>query len=311
MANNPGANDPRLEAYLVTLERSLRPMSVSDRAEIVTELKSHVLSALARDPEQPLDAILAALGEPQTVANRYLLERGQQPVKPPISPVVKWLVIGFLGTLAMLLLFAAAMVWRFVPLLKVHSNASGSQDRVSLLGGLIDFDGVDPDGVDPVSVEHGSHEYEGSEPIEAPEKTALKIKFASGKIELRNSDLKEFTWSCRSTRQDLVPRPVRTGSTVVFDLARIPGVRCDFSVPRKIALELSGVNGKIGIAKPAYALDLTLANGKVELQPDPSLDYKYQLSVGLGKKDEFESSAAKTALPIRIELGNGKISREH
>src|SRR6187549_1830430 len=97
--------DPRLESYLTSLERVLRPFPVSDRAEIITEIKSHVLSALERDPQARLDSVLSALGEPETVANRYLLERGLKPTKTSISPIVKWLIIGFLGTFAMILFF--------------------------------------------------------------------------------------------------------------------------------------------------------------------------------------------------------------
>ena len=104
------ANDPRLENYLTALDSALKPLSISDRADIVTEIKSHVMSALEREPERALDAILAALGEPETVANRYLIERGQKPSKPSISPAVKWIVIGFLGTFALILLFVGSLV---------------------------------------------------------------------------------------------------------------------------------------------------------------------------------------------------------
>jgi uncharacterized membrane protein len=77
------STDPRLEGYLAKLETVLGPFSASDRAEIIMEIKSHVLAALDRDPNASMDSILAALGEPETVANRYLMERGMKPTKPP------------------------------------------------------------------------------------------------------------------------------------------------------------------------------------------------------------------------------------
>lgn len=75
-------NDSRLDDYLTKLERLLMLFSVSDRAEIILEIKSHVHSALARDPNTQMDSILSALGEPEFVANRYLMERGMKPAKP-------------------------------------------------------------------------------------------------------------------------------------------------------------------------------------------------------------------------------------
>lgn len=85
------AHDPRLENYLNSLERSLQPLPISDRAEIVTEIKSHVL---------------------------------------------KWIVVGFLGTLAIILAFVGFMVSHFSPLLHVDEQSG----HVSILGGLIDIE---------------------------------------------------------------------------------------------------------------------------------------------------------------------------
>ncbi len=131
------ATDPKLESYLSALERALKQLPVSDRADIVTEIKSHVLDALDRDPQKPIDSVLEALGPAESVANRYLLERGQQTVKPPISPVVKWMVIGFLGTLAMIFLFFGLLLFRFSPVLSID----GKNEKVTVLGGLVSIDG--------------------------------------------------------------------------------------------------------------------------------------------------------------------------
>lgn len=129
--------DARLEQYLTSLERALKPFPVSDRADIITEIKSHVQSTLERNPQASLDSLLSALGAPETVANRYLLERGLTTTKPPISPVVKWLVIGFLGTLAMLLIFAGFLVTYFTPIL----NVDRKKDVVSVMDGIVEING--------------------------------------------------------------------------------------------------------------------------------------------------------------------------
>jgi hypothetical protein len=129
--------DDRLEHYLARLDRALTAISISDRADIVTEIKSHALSAMEREPKPSLDSVLAALGEPEIVANHYLLERGLKPGKPPVSPIVKWIVIGFLGTLATFVILIALLLKAAGPVIKV----SDKEDRVTLLGGFIDIDG--------------------------------------------------------------------------------------------------------------------------------------------------------------------------
>src|SRR5580692_7021999 len=98
----------KLEDYLRALDKTLGPISTSERAEIVTEIKSHVLEAQKRG--QSIEDVLKSMGEPEQVANRYLLEHGLTPAKAPKRPIVKWLVIGFLGAFGMTLAFALVVL---------------------------------------------------------------------------------------------------------------------------------------------------------------------------------------------------------
>ncbi|MCX6111920.1 MAG: DUF1700 domain-containing protein [Proteobacteria bacterium] len=124
-------NDQKLENYLVRLEKSLGPISVSEKAEIITEIKSHVLEAQSRDNTKSTDSILASLGEPEQVASKYLMERGLEPKKPPKHPIVKWIILGFLGTISLILITFLIVLWKFTPIVKV------SDDEVKLLGGVV------------------------------------------------------------------------------------------------------------------------------------------------------------------------------
>src|SRR5215217_1399531 len=105
------SDEQKLEQYLSRMESVLKTFPTSDRAEVILEIKSHVYSALESDPNQTMVGILNALGEPEVVANRYLMERGLKPTRPPISPIVKWLVFGFLGTLGLMLIFGSFALW--------------------------------------------------------------------------------------------------------------------------------------------------------------------------------------------------------
>jgi hypothetical protein len=128
-------NNEKLEHYLQIIDKSLTGIPVSEKAEIITEIKSHVLSALEKDPKTHIESILSSLGEPQQVASRYLLERNLKPHKYrlPLTPIVKWLVIGFLGTLIIVTISGSLLIWK----LKPTFNFNGQTGNIEMLNGAI------------------------------------------------------------------------------------------------------------------------------------------------------------------------------
>lgn len=231
------ATDPRLENYLSALERVLAPFPVSDRAEIVTEIKSHVLSALERDPQQSIDSILHAMGAPESVANRYLLERGLKPTKPPISPAVKWIVIGFMGTAAMLLLFVGTLAWKLSPILKIDERAG----RVVILGGLIDVN--EKEGtvkVGPMHIEGkkgGWTTYAGNRPVRDRE---ITIRIDDGRLEIVEHEGADFAWNCRGASSTRGAAMIETPQAIGLDVHDNHGVRCEIAVPKGVDLSING-----------------------------------------------------------------------
>lgn len=83
--------EPKLESYLSELDKYLAQIPVSDRADIIIEIKSHVMDAQAKKPSQDITAILNSLGDPESVAKRYLQERGIQITLPAKSSSMMWL----------------------------------------------------------------------------------------------------------------------------------------------------------------------------------------------------------------------------
>src|SRR3990167_8860664 len=117
--------EPKLEAYLSELDKYLGQISVSDRADIIIEIKSHVLDAQSKNPTQDIEVILNSMGDPESVAKRYLQERGLQAgIAAKTSSLsmmwlpaaIKWLVIGFLGFISIIVIVVALLIWRFTPL---------------------------------------------------------------------------------------------------------------------------------------------------------------------------------------------------
>src|SRR5690606_30737669 len=132
-----------------------------------------------------MDSILAALGEPETVANRYLMERGMKPTKPPMSPVVKWVVIGFLGTTAMLFAFLGVALFKFSPLFTID----GEKEQISILGGMIQINGEEGtvrigESVISDGESWGSVPFSGKWELRK-DKTRFLLKFQNGKVELK------------------------------------------------------------------------------------------------------------------------------
>lgn len=273
--------DPKLERYLSSLDRALAPLLVSERADILIEIKSHVSSALERDPQLSMDRVLAALGEPETVANRYLMERGKAPVKPPISPIVKWLVVGFLGTVAMVLFFVAFLAVKFSDKLDLDSTMKGgSKGR-----------------------------YEGTFAWKSGETRPLVIQTVNSKIDLETASGSDFAWNCKGIAGK-EPTIREDEKAITLDFGGVSSVKCELKIPENAQLSMDILNGKLAVSEPRFHLNAKLGNGKVSIQPDHSRSYRYDLSVMSGKVDDFESSKDESAYRISVNVSNGVISNE-
>jgi hypothetical protein len=296
----------KIEDYLSALERVLKPLPVSERAEIVTEIKSHILSALERDPQAPVDSVIDALGSPEIVANRYLMERGLTTAKPPISPIVKWIVIGFITTFALFVLLVSVLIFKFTPLVKVDEKSH----HVSVLGGLFQVDG---DGKMSVS-EMGnwnfgkaSRSFDGTFALQKGKE--FLTDFSNGKLDIQNSETLAVVWHCKTTDDKTpIPQATTTATGGALALDSLPGVSCTILVPEGAHFILKGSNGKVDFDDPAFDVKADLSNGKVSFTPDSTQTYKYDVQVKNGRADEFHSSDRADAHAVSIHLINGMIS---
>jgi hypothetical protein len=293
--------DLKLEDYLAKLDKALGPIPVSDRADIITEIKSHVLSA--RERGQELDTILSSLGEPETVANRYILERGLKPGRPSKTPMVKWLTIGFLGTITVCAGFLLILIFKFTPLIKVDEE----QGRVILLGGLIDVS--DKNSNFNIKIDGDANvAFEGER--DTKKISSIRIPFSNGKFELSPANDGKLHWRCKVVGKKGEPLVTEDKRELSLNLEQAMGAKCEIELPAGIPVVMSGANGKLSILRPHADLDVKLNNGKVSLQPDPALRYKFDTSVMNGRAESFESSSDKKAIAVKIAVMNGSISRD-
>ena len=302
--------DPKLEVYLAALDRALGRVPISDRADIILEIKSHVLDSLGKHPEQRAADVLRALGEPEAVANRYLMERGLKPGKSSRSPMIKWLTIGFLGTFGILMASVIFVVSYFTPLISVDEN----EEHVRILGGLISINGGgrSGDGGDfDVSFQGRKTKFSGSRVLDAAAVDLIDVRFSNGKMEVESSDTDTLTWSCWALGESSGNSPeVQTqDKTATLDLASGAASKCEIELPRGIAARFEGANGKVTLEKPATATEIKMSNGKVDIELDEARSYKFDFKVANGNFDEFKSSDDPQAVAIKVTMDNGRIAK--
>jgi hypothetical protein len=295
--------DPKLEQYLTALDRALGQIPVSDRCDIVTEIKSHILEARDRDPDQDIGTILTSIGEPETVANRYLLERGLKPGRPSKSPIVKWLTIGFLGTFGIIALSLLVLLWKFTPILKVDEQTG----HVQILGGMIEVNNAD--GVIDFKGGTTFHRIAGAVPADAKTIDRIHISFKSAKVEFLPSKTPNFRWKCKVEHPKTGAPTTLKERTLTFDLEDAGGAKCEFRIPAGIATRVDGTNGKIQFIRPRGDVEVNLVNGALGIEPDGKENYRYALNVKNGLIDSFTPSEAKDAHMIKATIVNGKIAK--
>lgn len=301
------SENTHLESYLAALDKALGPISVGDRSEIITEIKSHIMDARERSPEQSLGSILSSIGEPETVANRYLLERGLKPGRPSRSPMIKWLTIGFLGTIGILCLTLILLVWKFTPLISVDDT----NQRITLLGGAIDIDG----GTETIKMgtlfltDDLDYQYiKGEYALAAKTVTGLQLDFNNGKVEIEAAKDNVLSWECKIVG-DQKPEFGVQGRSYLMNFNKNKGIQCELKVPPQLEQTIQATNAKIEIEKPQSKLDVTVTNGQVRIEPDSQRVYRYDMQVKNGSIRGFKNSSdAPSAIPIKVSLANGRVT---
>lgn len=301
-----------IDKYLTELDHHLGEISVSERADIIIEIKSHLLEAKDQNPGQSINQILTTFGSPSQAAQKFLQERGLGRGKPKSSsskmgPVFKWTAITILGLAGIFTVVVAVLVWKFTPILNVDEKSG----RVKILGGLIDIsetEGTVKVGKNNVQNFGKGHHFDGSKLLgPGQEKPKLNIKFSNGDIELTTSETRELFWSCSSRGQGRDVITSGDSGNFNLDFSQALGIQCQIKIPESTQLELEGANGKVEIIKPKYNLQVNLVNGLISLSPDKNVPYRYTAKVSNGNSNVPESSNAPDAFQMGIKITNGSV----
>lgn len=304
-------HDLRTEYYLAQLDRELAALPISERARIVTEMKTRIVEALAVDPTRSFDAVMDEIGTSRAVAERYLAAKGLklQPQRRT-GRMFKWLAIGTVAFFG--LIFAAALfaIWYLSPIVRIDEK----RGHVSLFGGLIEVNeelGKVKIG-DLTFSDNGIREdvvVRGEQNLDGLGIKLVRIPFNTARIVVNYSTDALLRWECRAAKETgLVPET--EAGVLTLNLDRLNLARCTLLLPKGAETQFRGVNGHMDVAKPLDDLDISLNNGKVNIHPDPEKAYDFDVHVKNGLKDFFPRSRDRQAVKVKVNVVNGTVKKE-
>ncbi len=304
-------NELKIEFYLSQLDRELHALTLSARAEIVTEIKSHIRETMERDPAKPVDQILQDLGTPRAVAERYLVAKGM-PLAPPrrTGRMLKWVAIGTVAFFG-LIFFAGIMAAIYLrPFVKVDEE----KGRVTLFGGLIDVnEEIGEVRIGEMTLSdrgiEGGVIVQGEEDITGKQVKIVRIPFNTARIEVKHNLSGLFNWSCKGAGSATVA-PEMSAGVMTLNLDKLNLAKCEISLPAGAAAEFRGINGHLQVDYPHADMDIKLDNGKVRIHPDPGQAYDFEVKVKNGLQDFFPRSKEKDAVKVKVSVVNGLVKKE-
>lgn len=300
-------NNSKLEEYLLILDKSLYGISISEKAEFITEIKSHILASIEKSPDKNIDEILESIGTPVSVAKKYLAERGVVQNKQKVVPIIKWLVIGFMGTLLILILFS----WLLFLKVKPSFSMDGNIINVDMLNGTVKMH-FNVNDEDDMTIHYSPNNIGLSDYkiISQSQTKELNISYQNGNLKITNTRGNKLIWTCLNTRVGEDVSMDESQNIVSLDLNGIGFVDCNIQIPDQLPVNIKGVMGNIELVNPISPIKTFMKYGIVQIKPSDSLDYIYSLKVINGKADYFNSASSnnKTAIPISITIENGKIT---
>lgn len=297
--------DVKLEKYLHRLDKALGSIPVSEKAEIITEIKSHILEALSRDPSQSIESVLNSLGEPEQVASRYLLEKGLKPNKPPFHPIFKWLIIGFLGTLLIFGIFSSILLWKLSPKFVMNNNIG----YFELLNGSLKVKfNLNNDDETSIYFSKPDQNLSKSIIVDKNKFSEINLNFAQGDIFITYTNKNELFWNCENTHSDdKIDINEFEKEKIQIDMRNISFAKCKIQVPIVNKLVINGSNGLIHIENPLYITESTLDNGKIFIKPSANLKYNFNNKIVNGSIDKFSSVKSPNAIDLKTSVTNGNI----
>ncbi|PIR22067.1 MAG: hypothetical protein COV44_09840 [Deltaproteobacteria bacterium CG11_big_fil_rev_8_21_14_0_20_45_16] len=306
----------RLNIYLKELEEALKSIGAVERSEIILEISSHIRESCSKSG-RPMNEVIGALGTPEQVANRFLMERGLKPIQLKRFGFLKWALAGVGVFIIVGFLSAIFLLKSLLPILDVNDE----EGRIRILGGLIDIDekehkvslgkGLIRIRDEDVSFEFEAIKFQGS--YDLKDIGAIRVKSINGKMQFDQKASSELRYDCRlvnSKKEIDTSKLVEIEENVLtLDMTKdVGGMNCHFSLPPGLDLDVDLANGKLDFRELKQNLNARLTNGSINFERDPSKSYHVDADVAVGHRKLPKLNAEENFdYNVKLQVKNGKI----
>jgi hypothetical protein len=126
-----------------------------------------------------------------------------------------------------------------------------------------------------------------------------------------NTTKLKLSWNCKLDNPPTSEFLNRTKDTIELDFEEFSGISCDISIPADAKLTVDGKDAQITVNDAEFDTFIEIKNGQVTFNPNPEVDYSYDLKVKQGTSSQFKNSDSKDAFETRIYIDNGSILKSN
>jgi hypothetical protein len=299
--------DYDIQDFLNKVEAHLQDLDLPVRQAALDEWRSTLHQYLQKMPDTDFLRLKRLLGGPRGVANTIRLQKGVS-LKGSNASSTRQAVVWVLGSGALVfVLLLTFLWWKFTPLINI------SDERVQILGGLIDIDGQLGQVKMGDSFEYTDPQYknffEGNYEIPA-EVEDMIVEFDRGQIELSYTPDNRLSWSCKVSTEPSDGFIRQEKEAVVVSLKNLGGSDCTFKLPSRLKHTINGDAGKVVVLAPANDTFVQLGSGLVEITPDSEVTYRFDVRVGTGAVDgDFAALSKDQGVEIKVDVGTGRVQK--
>lgn len=240
---------------------------------------------------------------------RFIENLGKKPKKNKIFRFFFYIFALNLLLISSIVLYG---IYKFTPLYSYNSD----QGRLTILGGLIDLN--QQTGEYKIfndyhySQKQFSNSFDGSLDITRDEVDEVHVEFLNGLMEFKTSSDDKVIFSCKlENPPDEALINQENPSVVEIDFTKMGGSTCTMEIPRDLKFTLNGKNGQVTLNEPLFDSFVEMQNGRILINPNSEIDYKYNLENENGMIDDFTSSRSSQAYEIKATLQNGAIINQN
>ncbi len=301
-------NEIAVKDFLSKTEAYLQGLDLATRQAQLEEWGQTLRRYSEAHPGADLTRIKRLLGGPRGLANVILLRQGQ-PLKGTQARSTRQVLLWFtLVSTGLFVLLVGVLWWKFTPLIDVR------EDRVQVLGGLIDIDGQLGQVKVGDSFEYSDSQFknlfEGSYEIPTEEVEDLILEFDRGQIELTYTPDNRLTWSCKVSTEPSDGFIRQQKEAVLVSFKGLGGADCSFKLPSRLKHTVHGDAGKVDVIAPTNDTFIQLGSGLVSVGPDAEVSCRFDLRVGAGQVDPaLQKLSSEDGIEIKIDVGTGRVQK--